>query len=270
MVSTKLCTKCKIEKPLDQFSVNKASPTGIRSACKECCNAHKRQWSANNKDHCKQYMDKWREQNKEHVEAYTEKYNEENREILRLRQLLYERNRRQLDPEQARKRAREYYHRTKVLKGRKLKTEEEKRQIAKNYMEEWRKKNAERIKEYSFAYNNNQGIEVRRQWRQKNKHVIFARNALHRSLRLTGRKKASKTENLLGYTYDKLKQRIECQFKAGMSWENYGEWHIDHVKPVTRFIHQGITDPFIVNALCNLRPLWAVENMKKNRFFHAN
>lgn len=39
-----------------------------------------------------------------------------------------------------------------------------------------------------------------------------------------------------------------------MSWDNYGEWHIDHIKPLTKFDKD--TPIHIVNALSNLQPLW--------------
>ena len=32
-----------------------------------------------------------------------------------------------------------------------------------------------------------------------------------------------------------LKEHIEKQFVDGMSWDNWGEWHIDHIKPVSKF-----------------------------------
>ena len=67
---------------------------------------------------------------------------------------------------------------------------------------------------------------------------------------------------ILGYTEIQLMQRLECQFKEGMSWGNHGEWHIDHRKPISAF-KEG-TDPKIVNMLGNLQPLWAKENLKKN------
>lgn len=75
------------------------------------------------------------------------------------------------------------------------------------------------------------------------------------------------TKKILGYDAFALRARIEFNFKPGMTWENYGEWHIDHVKPLSRFVDQGITDPKIVNALCNLRPLWAADNLRKHNSF---
>lgn len=51
-----------------------------------------------------------------------------------------------------------------------------------------------------------------------------------------------------------------------MSWENYGEWHIDHTKPLAAFVAQG-RDVNEVNFLCNLRPMWGKENMLKSATF---
>lgn len=75
--------------------------------------------------------------------------------------------------------------------------------------------------------------------------------------------KKSSTFEVIGYTPDKLMKRIEFQFRPGMSWDNYGDWEIDHKKPVARFISQGCSDPSIINALSNLQPLWKAENRAK-------
>lgn len=71
------------------------------------------------------------------------------------------------------------------------------------------------------------------------------------------------------YSVEELKIHLENKFREGMSWDNYGEWHIDHIKPKSLF---NITD---VNSnefkecwsLNNLQPLWAADNCAKgNRF----
>lgn len=90
------------------------------------------------------------------------------------------------------------------------------------------------------------------------------RNALKRVFRASGEKKRLKTQELLGYGPTELRSRISCQFKEGMDWSNYGEWEIDHKKPVARFIAQGVTDARVINALCNLQPLWQHENRTKS------
>ena len=93
---------------------------------------------------------------------------------------------------------------------------------------------------------------------------VFMRGCLKR---LMTSKNGSRTEKLLGYSRFALVSRIEFQFKDGMSWENYGEWHIDHKKPISRFLAQGITEPKIINALSNLQPLWAKDNLSKGDRF---
>lgn len=91
-----------------------------------------------------------------------------------------------------------------------------------------------------------------------------ARGMIHRTLAAAGKGKDLPTFELLGYGPEKLMARIECQFKPGMSWANHSEWHIDHKKPMTAFLRQGITNPRTINALCNLQPMWESENLSKN------
>lgn len=82
---------------------------------------------------------------------------------------------------------------------------------------------------------------------------------------LRGDKRGRRWETLVGYTLDDLKRHIERQFSKGMTWENYGAWHIDHVMPVSAF---RITGPDCAELracwrLSNLRPLWGKENISK-------
>lgn len=54
---------------------------------------------------------------------------------------------------------------------------------------------------------------------------------------------------------------MESLFEDGMSWDNHGEWHIDHIKPVSLFNPKEKAS--VVNSLKNLQPLWAHENLSK-------
>lgn len=72
--------------------------------------------------------------------------------------------------------------------------------------------------------------------------------------------------NMLGYTIDELKTRLESQFTDGMTWENRGHkgWHIDHIKPKSWF-DCSIRKEFIECwSLSNLQPLWAFDNLSKS------
>jgi len=88
------------------------------------------------------------------------------------------------------------------------------------------------------------------------------KSALHRCLK-AGAIKAGRTVDLLGYTPDQLRAHIESQFAQGMSWANYGEWEIDHVRPIASF---AVGTPVsVINALGNLQPLWGADNRRKGR-----
>jgi len=102
-----------------------------------------------------------------------------------------------------------------------------------------------------------------KEWRKANPEHIFIRNTLRR-LQTNWKGGRARAEEILGYTCEQLRSHIESQFKEGMSWENRSEWHFDHIKPVKAFLDEGITDPAVVNALDNLQPLWAHENLSKN------
>ena len=51
-----------------------------------------------------------------------------------------------------------------------------------------------------------------------------------------------------------------------MSWDNYGEWHIDHILPDSSFYYVSTEDDEFKKcwALSNLQPLWAIDNLKKS------
>jgi len=83
--------------------------------------------------------------------------------------------------------------------------------------------------------------------------------------RRAGSKAGQHWETLAGYTVEALRVRLEAQFKPGMSWANYGKWHVDHVRPVASFRFVAPTDPAFREcwALSNLQPLWAADNHVK-------
>ena len=97
--------------------------------------------------------------------------------------------------------------------------------------------------------------DKRKDYRKSKKHISLWRSLLKSTIRRLNQVKKNKTITLLGYSPLDLKQHIENQFTNGMSWTNHGEWHVDHIKDVSSFPED--TPPNIVNALSNLRPLWA-------------
>lgn len=72
-------------------------------------------------------------------------------------------------------------------------------------------------------------------------------------------------ESLVGYTRADLMAHLEARFGPGMTWDNIGEWHIDHITPRSAFAFAAPSDPGFRAcwALSNLQPLWATDNLRK-------
>ena len=183
---------------------------------------------------CKICQKEWRDNNKEYIKQKDKEYQTKNKEKLR-------------------EYGKEYNEKNK-----------EKR---KKYHIDYRIKNKDVIKERKRNYNTSeQGRKTRREWfrkdYKKNPHKYILRTVLKKTLKCFGKEKSDKTVELLGYSPNQLKIHIEKLFQEGMNWENYGEWHIDHIKPVSVFDDDTPMD--VVNALSNLQPLWQIDNLEKS------
>ncbi len=82
--------------------------------------------------------------------------------------------------------------------------------------------------------------------------------------------KSGSTLDLLGCSVDFLKEHLKNKFKPHkitgkkMSFDNYGEWEIDHRLPCSSF---DMTDPEEQRKCfhyTNLQPLWAEDNLEKS------
>ena len=78
-----------------------------------------------------------------------------------------------------------------------------------------------------------------------------------------GYNKPTTTINYLGCSIKKLKNHLEKQFREGMSWENYGKWEIDHIKPLSIFDLTKLENQKKCFHYTNLQPLWKSENRSK-------
>jgi len=87
-------------------------------------------------------------------------------------------------------------------------------------------------------------------------------SAISNSLKKYGYRKKSRTREILGCSIEEFRAHIESQFLEGMSWENRGEWHLDHIMPVS----MAKTEDEIIrlNHYKNFRPLWAKDNLSKS------
>lgn len=142
---------------------------------------------------------------------------------------------------------------------------------SKQRVAEWVSKNPEKVKarrEVWCAKN----VERRRgyaasNWERNKRSPSFRlnawmRTALKRSLLA---KNDLRTYEIFGYKAENLRIHLEKQFEEGMSWANFGDWHIDHILPLSSFKIENADSPDLKAAwaLSNLRPLWKQENLRK-------
>lgn len=105
-----------------------------------------------------------------------------------------------------------------------------------DYQKEWYKENKNRIRKIQNEYNN---LRIKNDILFKLKKYVSS--GINKCLKRKNLKKDSRTHEILGCTYDGLKNHIESKFQSWMNWENYGKyngdlncgWDIDHIKPLS-------------------------------------
>lgn len=75
--------------------------------------------------------------------------------------------------------------------------------------------------------------------------------------------KSNASFTLLGCSFEQLKKHLESGFQQGMSWKNYGDWHIDHIKPLCMHDLSLKSEQKSACHYTNLQPLWADQNSSK-------
>jgi hypothetical protein len=90
--------------------------------------------------------------------------------------------------------------------------------------------------------------------------ALYLRKTVNRAIT---RKSGSAVRDL-GCSINQLIKHLESQFKPGMTWENHGEWHIDHILPLSKFNLSKREEFLIACHYTNLQPLWAKDNIRKS------
>jgi hypothetical protein len=134
----------------------------------------------------------------------------------------------------------------------------------KKCLTEWRKENRKKINQKFKQYE-----KKRKLTDPEFKLVKTLRTRLGSALRKQNSNKNNTTNELLGCSISFLKTYISEKFKDGMTWNNHGEWHIDHIKPCASFNLLDDEEQKKCFHYTNLQPLWASENLSKGcRYTH--
>lgn len=283
------CSK-KCARKNQTIRVSKLKEVNIKRICKGCNKKFiqkftRTKYYCNQDCYYKNYTE-WKKEfykNKYHIDLEFRKktlkrskqYHKNNPHILK-KIWLNRKKRMESDPKY--KKARKEYEKKYTLLNK-----EKIAQRAKN----WRLKNLEHHKKKSKEYalkNRDKILKYLKEWHQKPE-VKKKRNKRYKERRRTEpfyrmklslrgrlnsfvhRGRANKMVSnsvLIGCDWNYFKIYIEKQFRPGMTWKNYGKWHIDHIKPMTSFDLFKLDHQYKCCNYKNLQPLWAEENRKKS------
>lgn len=149
---------------------------------------------------------------------------------------------------------REYYQKNKELPNFSAKKQE--------YRKTHRQQHCEDQKKYREKNKNKLTLAMRK-YRENayNRIVDRLRSRIHNVL--SGKTKSGSTLKLIGCNKEFLLRSLEYDFLPGMSWDNYGEWHIDHIRPCASFDLSKPSEQRKCFNYRNLQPLWAKDNLSK-------
>ena len=156
------------------------------------------------------------------------------------------------------------------IKTKDLEEYKEKRKILrKKHWEEFKEKESENHKKW-VSENRNIRREHFKNFKIKHKDEIDykIKNNLRSRTRLAllsqHQHKDNKMVYYLGCSIFEYKEYLKEHFKEGMSFDNYGEWHIDHIKPISLFDLTIKEEVYKAFHYTNTQPLWAIDNIRKN------
>ena len=245
----KKCSKCKIEKSYNNFHKDKTKKNGITSSCKDCHKIYndnkrgylteeeKRKRLERGKLSRSEYLKKYNINNKERILDYTKKYRESNSDKIK------------------------EYHKNNKYK-RKIRDEKNKETLN-NYKRIWYQNNKDKAKKYNESNKEKRNCQLtnRRKIDYLFKLKCTIKSLIFSSIKKNGYSKKTKTYQILGCSFEEFKQHLERQFTKGMTWENQGKWHMDHIYPVS--LAKDEEEIIRLNHYTNFQPLWAIDNIKK-------
>ncbi len=221
----KRCSKCGATKQPNAFNLHKRRADGRCGWCRECTKEYGKKWRIANFEKAKECHRQWKSENVERAAKTLQIW-------------------RTTHPDKAR----EYRRRWKIANPEKVREQLRRSRAA----------NPERTKEKNYRANRKRySTPVGK----LNKSIAVG---IYRSL-IRGSKAGRHWEELVDFTGEQLKRHLEKRFQEGMTWDNYGKWHIDHKNPLTAFNFEtpGDVDFRRCWRLKNLQPMWAADNIRK-------
>lgn len=137
----------------------------------------------------------------------------------------------------------------------------ENRDYLNRYHKEWRDKNIDRHRKNKRTYE-----KTRKANDPIYKLINNFRTAIYQVLKENNIQKNGHYFEILKYSPEELIVHLENQFTDGMTWDNYGKWHVDHILPISvhNIVEIGDEEFMKCWSLSNLQPMWGEENIRKS------
>lgn len=260
--STLQCDHCNSDF-IVKHRTNSKPPKNRRFCSKKCGQTHhNKRWWEENKEAEKLRIKKWREENVDHIKAYEKEYNYKAYHSRTPEQIKADNERLKAYSQSpiGRERKRAYHQRPEVKAHRKqYDALPENRERKRAFDRKWNKTEKGRAAQAR--------AQSKPEWKVNNR----MRANMHFHLKRRGLRKTHKKFDVLGYTPKELMAHLESLFTDGMSWDNMGEWHIDHVRPVALFNFDSMDHPEFKEcwALENLQPMWESDNLSKGSLWEG-
>lgn len=249
-LTVKKCSKCGIEKTIDNFGLRKSR---LDSWCKQCYSKKSIEYYKNNKDKCDKKSKEWTEKNKEKSKEIKKRWKDKNRLKIRLIEInkkndLYK----------------NYYNLNTpicLLCGKKI------------TFEKYLKSNGSAKTCNSVCKSK---LDIKNQKKRYKNDINFKlRSILNSCIKsYLKRYNTCKKDNIVGLTgctIPFLRNYLESQFTPEMNWGNKGIfWDIDHIIPSSLYDLTIKEEQKKCFNWRNLRPLPKIDNIKKSNNIDKN
>jgi len=220
----KECSCCKEWKKLDLYCKNKYSWDNLRHECNHC-------------------LTEYRKKNKERMTEYNKKYWEKTQEEQKEKSKIWRQN----NQEHIKEKYKEY----RLLHGKEI---DKKQWQKRKNDEEYRSKHNDYInKLHAEKRKTDINFKLKQNVSRRIREVLTNFSLI----------KSERTIEYVGCNLQDLRVHLESTFKEGMTWENYGEWHIDHIIPCSSWNLADKKELKMCFHYSNLQALWASENIHK-------
>ena len=246
----KFCPRCRKDIDLTKFKKSSRTKDGFQTNCEDCAEKARlkqKERYANPEYRAQKVKNQLKKYHSDPI--YKEKLNKRTAEAHKKRYAE--------DPEyrnQKLKSVKDQYHNNPEYRAQKVKNQLKKYHSDPIYKEKLNKKRSNNLLK---QYHDDPKVKV---------HINIS-SQIRQSLK--GGKKGQSWELIVGYSLEELMIHLESLFEEGMTWENYGKWHIDHRMPKSWFNFETINDPEFIKCwdLKNLKPMWGDENIAKGNKF---